>query len=631
MDHCVKTLPQVRDAKSKEFHCNRNEMTHRIWPAPDEQSAIPPRPMGRAAGGTLARREIIRTVFGIDDGAAATWDWWLSLTEPAGRDARPRGTKQLDRVAREAERRGLLPLGADEEGLPPHVVALVDVGHPERSRCINSYDLDNLVTHPDLWRFLASEDEPGHPEVSEAARFLAEKPVPPAMDRLLSTTRPARAEQLLRRVVETRVDEWDALLLLLGMLDRAGRLDDAVAVLDRPEMRGWTDQVAHDRERAGLLSLSGKPAEGAALLRAAVASGPVPGGRAALETETRLFEAMAVGGPLGAAGVSDHLAGFLAWVREDAGRWAPAAESRALEEYCSHHEGKLAREAYVGAPGTAFAESLGFLLYFAFAYRPPGSAETPAERAVHEIEGSHFLRKCVNDAVRGPRRGAFEITDTPEREGDSALIQARDTTTRERLDIGFTAGSAKGRGFVDAMVPGTVLRALLVPWAGVWFIRGTAGATPPDDEDVREFESPRVLVADGRMTRMSGGEGWVTAVFEPGSGFVRGVSAEAYPAPAHVFASLRMACGRVGEPDVVMTRGGFPFWDGREGSLLKRWTWAFGVRHVVDDKRVNAVSSDFWGLASGKLPAGIVWPGGRSSSGRSRLSARRRRRRGRRG
>jgi len=577
-------------------------MSHRARNShPPSNSSVVPDPFG----------PVLEKLWDIPPEEAAAW---LLITAAAKAEGSIKGRTLANRFANHLKSRGMLPLDSTED-LPPHIIGRVSLASTEAS-VIHSFDLDNLSGFPDAMKALASDGPSDGGVPTGFLVFLDRQPDLAYLRRVTLARNPTRAEALLRSAIAHHSRPGPAHYLLLDLLESQSRWKEATE-----EARRFVDRSSEASEiEVGLINLAeilcarGLPEQAASILSAPPSWTPTPGYIESLPAMTEVFAARGLRTPGDADLLTSDLMGFLRFVREQANELLPGALEEALKTYRHLPEWTAVEKA--GVEDRPMEETLSFDLYLTLAHR---SAEWPdplAEVLYRHHSKTYALGRQIDEAIHRSRCGRFEVVQASGADDQRRLITLRDLLTHEELRISF-APSSGPEDLLDRA--GTVFRAHLVPWGGLWFVRGPVEI--PDD--TRAPEGPRLWWVDMLHIKE---EFWAAYVIEGTMGLAASAVAEHYAAPGPVTRALAMAFRTTGHlPDLLVSPEGFPYVDpsGRTAtswrepaalpmgavlappgsvpaqswphpvSLLKPWVETFGIRHVTDALSVEKATREF--------------------------------------
>jgi tetratricopeptide (TPR) repeat protein len=539
---------------------------------------------------------------------------WLKLAAAARAEKTPLGRRLANEFANHLRSRDMVPLDSTED-LPPHVVGHVALSGTKVS-LVHSFDLDNLSGFPGAMEVLASDGplRDGAPE--PFLRFLNEQSDMAYLRRVVLTRNPARAEELLRASAARGSAAGPARHLLLDLLESQGRWKEATEEARRgSEMASPPGDPAHalldllevlaaqGRHEEALRELSGPTA---AELCTAMGRSP--------SILRASFRARALGSPADATHVSYGLAELVGLVKGQADSFMPGVREEAMETYARLPEWTELQQR--GLDDLPMEETLTFGLYFAFAHRSAEWPDPPAEALYRHRSLTYGLVRPIDQAIHQSRHGRFQIARSTGSRGQRRMLLARDVLSQQELKVSFVPSA----GVDDELdKPGTVFRSHLVPWQGLWFVRGALEI----QDDLSGPHGPRLWFVDMIHPKE---EVWVAYVIEGEHGLVASAEVEPYPSPGAVTRALAMALRTLGHlPDLLVSPPEFPFVDptGRTASswreapispmdqtfasaagptwpswprpvsLLKPWIETFGVRHVTGRAAVESATREF--------------------------------------
>lgn len=539
---------------------------------------------------------------------------WLHLVEAARHEGTARGKALANLYARHLQTRNQVPLDSTED-LPPHIVGRVSLASTDAS-VVHSFDLDNLSGFREAIDVLASDGPLGGAATGPFLRFLDDQSDMAYLRRVVLVRNPSRVENLLRAAIAQGPSGGPARLLLLDLLESRGRWKDATTEAQKAvDAASPPDDLAKALlDLLELLSAQGFHEEALMTLSGPVAEKLSPTMERGLGILRASFGARALRSAEDAAYVSNRLAEIVGFVSAQADTTMSGALEEAMETYARLPEWTKLEER--GLDDQPMEETLSFGLYFAFAHRSDEWPDPPAETIYrHQSQAWGFVRP-IDQALHRLRHGRFQVVRSTGPGGTRRMLTVRDLLIQEELKVSFVPPTARGD---ELDKPGTTFRGLLVPWEGLWFVRGALEI----QEDSSGPLGPRLWFVD--MIHPEEGF-WAAYVIEGDFGLAASAEAEHYAAPGPVTRALAQALRTTGHlPDLLVSPEGFPYVDpsGRTAtswreapvlpmssvipaptspalltwphpvSLLKPWVETFGVRHVTDTQAVAKATQKF--------------------------------------
>lgn len=543
--------------------------------------------------------ELLTRAMGFPPETARWWGEYLDRQGPAAPGEDGWDDRRADELGAWLERVRRYPADREQDGMPPHLLAMVDVRDPTTACVASSHDLENYRCAAALLEHLVGEEPPGEPPVRAFLDFLGGAVESFSRDQLLRFLRyakPERMEALLRAALEVDPGSSESAWLLTELLVPAGRAahaSDFFTELRRRETARQDPVVsgALRNSEFGSRLVAGDLRTARELLDVGEgAEEPMP-----LALLRDCPSAEEIRSPEDAGRLSTSLHGFLAWLKAFMDGEAPHVWREALKKYRRTPDGRRMRDfpSTAGGPGTV---GLGPALYFAFSRRlDEFGGDTPAEVFANSFSLPYPYPRWIREAVSGGRYASFEVISVTRSHGPNELLRVRDPLTGDLLNVALGHVVRPG-GKALPLESGTRMRGLLVPWARGWFFRGPFLISPrkgkrtveEDSSPLRSWFLGLHAISDGPDTL------WIAFVGDEKTGFVFSAVPGPLPVPRLVDEALDAAAKEVGEwPDLVVTSTSFPFWDRREGSLLRGWTEPLGIRHLADDVRAAAVTRRF--------------------------------------
>ncbi len=571
----------------------------------------PPPPRAEAPATPDFAAPLLSKLWGLDSDEIATW---LKLVAAAKAEKTPLGRRLADEFANHLRSHNMVPLDSTED-LPPHVVGHVSLSGTKAS-VVHSFDLDNLSGFRGAMEALASEEplKDGVPE--PFLRFLNEQSDLAYLRRVVLARNPARAEELLRASAAHDSPAGPAHHLLLDLLESQGRWKEATEEAWRcRKVASPPDDLAKAiLDLLEVLSAQGRHEEVLRELSGPAAAKLFPTTEGGLSFLRASFEARALRSTEEATHVSCGLAELVSFVKGRSDSFLPGAREEAMETYARLPEWIELQQR--GLDVLPMEETLSFGLYFAFAHRSDESPDPPAEVLYRHRARPYGFVRPIDQAIHQSRHGRFQVVRSTGSGGNRRMLVVRDVLSLEELKVSFIP-SAGADDELDK--PETILRGHLVPWEGLWFVRGALEI----QDDSTGPHGPRLWFVD--MIWPKDGL-WVAYVIDGERGLAASAEVEHYPSPGAVTRALSRALHTVGHlPDLLVSPEEFPYVDptGRTASswreatvspmdrtcssptgssfpswphpvsLLKPWIEVFGVRHVTDRTAVERATREF--------------------------------------